>query len=497
MIVVAGIWQIRQTHGWCAGIGPVYGMAMSDGVLNATGHPTGRRPLSYHLRRTFVFAVPIMIARSAILIMSTVDTIMTGWSSARELAYLGLGAAPMITLMIVSIGALQATVVLVAQAVGAGEDASVGDIWRASLLHGLAFGVLVVLVAMNAEDVYLATGQDPVIAHHAAAVSWAFALGIPGMLLFMATNFTLEAIGRPRVGMVIMLAANIVNVAANGVFVLGWGGLVEPGGAAAAIATSSALRWSAFLAATIYIVVVATGDDDRYGIIAPFAVWRRQWVTAGAGIGRRIRRIGLPMALVQGVESGAFAAVVFIAGHLGPAVLAAHQATATIISLVFMNAIGMAGATSIRVGRAVGRGGLGDVRLAGAAGTGLAAMVAFPFSVIALSEPSLLARIFVDEPAVVAVATGTMWTIGWLFCFDAMMGATLGALRGTGDVWVPFCLQATAFWGLGVPASWLFAVRWELGAPGLWWGVGVGIIASLVLLLPRFHVVSRRPIARA
>ena len=81
-----------------------------------------------------------MVARSAILIMATVDAIMTGWSGARELAYLGLGVAPMIALLIISIGALQSTMVLVSQAIGAGERQAVGDIWRASLIHALAIG---------------------------------------------------------------------------------------------------------------------------------------------------------------------------------------------------------------------------------------------------------------------------------------------------------------------------------------------------------------------
>ena len=460
-------------------------------------HVTDRRPLSYHLRRTLALALPIMVARSAILVMAAVDTVMTGWAGARELAYLGLGSAPMVTLMIVSIGALQATIVLVAQAVGAGEDAKVGDIWRASLILALSLGAAVVVLSLIAEPLYLATGQDPVIAANGAAVSRAFAWGIPGMLLFIATNLTLEAIGRPRVGMFVMLAANLVNVGLNGIFVLGWLALAEPGGAVAAIATSSFLRWAAFAAVLGYFLIILVRDGDRFGIFVPARVWWRQWCAGGGLAGRRIRRMGLPLALTQGVESSAFAAVVFIAGRLGPDILAAHQATTTVLSLVFMNAIGMSGATSIRVARAVGRQRPADSLLAGAAGVALAAALALPFSALALAAPEALARIFVEDAAVIAVARGTMWTIGWLFAFDATMGAVLGALRGVADIWVPLALQAAAFWLFGVPAAWLFAVVADLGAAGLWWGVGTGIIVSVALLVPRFYLVCRRPLARA
>ena len=38
--------------------------------------------------------------------MVTIDAMMTGWAGADELAYLGIGLAPGLTLMIISIGAL-------------------------------------------------------------------------------------------------------------------------------------------------------------------------------------------------------------------------------------------------------------------------------------------------------------------------------------------------------------------------------------------------------
>lgn len=475
---------------------PAQGREAAAAAFWRASQVSDRQPLAHHLRRTLAFAMPIMVARSAILIMATVDAIMTGWSGARELAYLGLGATPMITLMIVSIGALQSTVVLVSQAVGAGEDETVGDIWRASLAHAAALGLAAFALSLLAEDAYLVAGQDPDIARHGAAVSREFGWGVPGMLLFVTASLTLEAIGHQRVGMAIMLVANLLNVMLNGVFVVGWFGWFEPGGAVAAVATSSALRWLAFVAALAYMLGVLVRAGDRFAILAPARTWFGQWRSLGGAIGQRIRRIGLPMALLQGVESSAFAAVVFLAGFLGADALSAHQATMTILTLVYMNAIGMAGATSIRVGRAVGRANADDVFLAGASGVGLAMALALPFAAFALAAPELLARAFVDDEAVIAIARETMWTIGWLFAFDAMMGAVLGALRGVADIWVPLAVQAAAFWVVAIPVAWTLAIAGDLGPAGLWWGIGTGMIVSLVFLLPRFHVVARRPVAR-
>jgi len=456
-----------------------------------------RQPLTYHLRRTLAFAIPIIVARSAILIMATVDVVMTGWSGARELAYMGLGATPMITLMIVCIGALQATVVLVSQSIGAGEQANVGNIWRASLVHALILGVFLLVISFFAETFYLFIGQDPDISHHGAAVSFAFGVGIPGMLLYIATSLTLEACGHPRVGMFAMLGVNVANVILNGIFVLGWFGLAEPGGAVAAIVTSSILRWVAFSVVLAYMLWVLARGDDSYGIMISCSRWFRQAATVGAEMGGRLRRLGFPMGLGQGVESTSFAAVVFLAGYLGANALAAHQTTMTILTLVYMNAIGMAGATTIRVARAVGRQSVADTYLAGMSGVLLAMVLALPFAFLAWFAPEWIVSQFVDDVAVIAIGRETMWTIGWFFSIDAMMGVILGALRGLSDIWIPISVQFMAFWVIAVPVSWYLANDADLGAPGLWWGTGLGMVVSLAFLLPRFWIVAHRPITRA
>ncbi|MEZ5839822.1 MAG: MATE family efflux transporter [Hyphomicrobiales bacterium] len=449
-------------------------------------------PLSLQVKRTFGFALPIVVARSAILIMFTVDTMMTGWSGARELAYLGLGLAPQLSLMLIAIGLLTSTVVLASQAFGAGEHARCGDIWRTGLAHAVVLGAAIYALSLLAGPFFLVTGQDPEIAAGAARVTRVFAMSVPGMLLYVTTNLFLEATGRQRVGMMVMLVANVLNVPLNGIFALGWGGFVEPMGAVGAVATSAALRWLAF-AAVVVFAFVAAGRDDEFGARAPLAVWARSFLTLGGPNGRAMRRLGLPIGLAQGIESAAFATVVLIAGHLGEKALAAHQLTMLLVTLIFMNAVGMSGATSIRVGRAVGRGDAPAVRIAGWIGVGLGAAIALPFAAAYIALPREIAGLFVADETVLGYAGETVRVAGVILVFDAMMVVTMGALRGAGDVWVPLGLQASAFWLAMLPTAYVLAFGLGFGPVGLIGGILVGILASLTLLFPRFNAVSKRP----
>ena len=465
-------------------------------VINKSAVPVDRArnataPLSYHIPRTLFFALPIIVARAAILVMFTVDTIMTGWAGGDELAYLGLGVAPQLTLMLIAIGALQAMVVLISQAVGAGKPELAGNVLRAGLAHALLLGLAIVGGSFFSEWFFLQMGQGRELARGAADVSLAFAWGVPGILVFTAFNLFLEATGRPKVAMVVMLLANVANVGLNGVLALGWGGFVEPTGAQGAIDASSFLRWLAAGILCSYVLFVA-GQDDAHGVLASPRRWASEMLRLGGDMGVSIRKLGFPMGMAQGVESAAFAAVVFLAGLLGPDTLAAYQIAIALVSLVFMMAIGMAGATSIRVGRAVGRESAANVLRAGWSGIGLGAVLTLPISVLFWLAPEAVAAIFTDQPSVLAYAADTIWFAGWLLAADAMMAIVIGALRGTGDVWVPTGLQVAAFWLAGVPAAWVLALEMDMGPVGLLAGIGIGIAASLVLMLPRWmHVTAR------
>ena len=450
----------------------------------------------YHYMDTFRMGFPIIIARTSILIMVTIDAIMTGWAGPDQLAYLGIGLAPVIALMVIFIGALNATVVLASQSIGANERHKVGSIWYSAMIHSILFSIISIFLSFFFEDFFLITGQELNIAEEGARVSLVFAYGIPGMLFFVTTNLILEAMGYQKAGMYAMIFVNILNVILNGIFILSWGSFYSGGGAYEAIVISSILRWTAFFMTLIYLVYISKKNGDVFKMKKSFLDIKENMFTLKSSISSKFRKIALPMALLQGVEVIAFAAVVFIAGWFGSAALAAHHATYTVVNLIYMSAIGVAGATSIRVGVAVGQQSVSDTKRAGLMGMLVAFSITLPISVFTLINPDVIARVFFDNPEMILMTQKIIFFVGFLFVFDTLMAVSLGALRGTGDVWVPFIILSVCFWIFGIPLSYFFAVTLDFGLIGLWIGIGIGIISSLLILAPRFYIISSSPIQR-
>ena len=98
--------------------------------------------LGEHIKRTVALAPAVMLARLGMVVMITVDTAMVGRAGAAALAALAISMPPQIIVLTISTGLLTGTVVLTAQADGAGEASRAGVILKYALLVGLITGLL-------------------------------------------------------------------------------------------------------------------------------------------------------------------------------------------------------------------------------------------------------------------------------------------------------------------------------------------------------------------
>ena len=431
-------------------------------------------------------ALPVMLARLGVLTIVTMDTAMSGHASGDDLAWYAVAIAPQIPLLLVGIGLLMGTVVLTAQAVGAGTPERCGAIWRTALVHAVVAGAVMAAACTFGESFLLAAGQPEDIAAGGGRVLMALAYGMPAMLLYVATSFFLEGIGRPVPGMMIIIGANVLNVVLNWFLIFGHGGFPALGAEGAALA-SSIVRWCMFAAAALYVLRFV--HRRRFGITAPADPAQR--------LGPRIRRIGLPMGIAHGLEASAFSVMTLFAGLLGAAQVGGYSIPMNLLALGFMGAIGLSTAASVRVGNAVGRGDRTGVRWAGWVAVGVATIYLAVIAVVFALAPDRLATLYTADAAVLVIAAPAI-VVGAIAAIpDGLQAVLLGALRGASDVWPATGLYIFSFWVVMVPLGYWLAVPRGLGATGLMIAVVAGTTVATVLLGLRFRVVSARAVRRA
>jgi MATE family multidrug resistance protein len=452
-------------------------------MTSETPHPAPtirREPVSLatELAATWRLALPVMGARAGMLTMVTVDTIMCGRLGGAPLAFYAIATAPFVIAMLVGLGLLSGTIVLVAQAHGAGDGTRCGLIWRASLVNAVLIGTVALLLLWRAEPLLASLGQAPEVARGGAPVIQALALGMPGLMIFNATVMLLEGLGRPRPGMLVMLGANLVNLALNLLLMHGPWAL---GATGAALATTLT-RWG--MAAAIVGYALLMRDHARLGTRGG---WR-----GTAALQGRLWRLGLPLAAAQGLETSAFQGLTVMSGWLGTVALAAHQAAVNLNALVYMLTLGVATAASVRVGHAVGRADPSAMRRAGWTALVLLVVVMAAVGPLVALGRAPLAAIYTADPTVQTVIAGLLLAVAVTILPDGGQGVMTAALRGAADVWLPTLLHLLAWWAISVPVAYVCAFSLGMGVIGLWVGILSGAALAWLLLSWRFSVVSRR-----
>jgi MATE family multidrug resistance protein len=439
--------------------------------------------IGQHIQRTLRLAFPVMLARAGLIIMVTVGTVMAGRAGGSELAFFAIGLAPQTTMLVVGYGLLIGVAVLTAQADGAGRPRQCGRIWQQGLVVGGGLGLLYALLLQAGEPILLATGQTATLAVGGGAVLRQFALGMPAILLFATCSCFLEGIGRPQPGMVVSLAANLVNAGLCWLLIFGHAGLPAMGAAGAALA-ATITRWLMVLAIVGYILTMR--DGDRFGV--------RQGAAELAGGVLKLLRLGLPLAIAAAVENSAFTAATFFAGWLGEPALAAFQIALNVLTLAFMLSIGVSTASGLRVAHAVGREDRVGVARAGWSGAAvIAAMMAIVGSAIWLGR-DVIAALYSDDPLIVALAIPALGVVAAAVLFDGLQAVLMGNTRGTADVLVPLLLHACSFLIVAVPTAYYVVSATSAGVTGLLWTLLAGLASAALLLGLRFRVLTRRQI---
>lgn len=447
-------------------------------------HPETLRPNRSEFRALIALAAPIVVVQVGLMTMGVVDAIMVGRFSSVALAATAIGNFYFFVVAVFGLGVLLVLDPLIAQAVGARDEPAIALAVQRGLVLSLALSVLTGGLLVPADTVLRALRQPEELVPLASMYVW---ICIPSFLpfnAFLVFRQLLQSLGLTRAIVITIVACNVANALLNWIFIFGNLGFPRLGVAGAALATA--------ISRTL-LVVILVGLTWR--ILRPYVRPLRAGVFELAPL-MRMLRLGLPIGAQQELEVAYFGGLIILMGVLGTISVAAHQIAINLASLTFMVPVGVASATAVFVGRAVGSRDEPAVRryaIAGlVCGVGFMCVAAAVF----LLAPVPLARLYTVDAEVVALAAGLIPIAGLFQVFDGTQVVSAGILRGIGDTRFPMFANVIGFWMVGLPLSAYLGFTAGLGAEGLWWGSLLALIAVAALLLHRVRLRLRRSMQR-
>ncbi len=426
------------------------------------------------LRPTLRLAAPITAGQVGQMLMGVADTIMVGHVGTLALAACAFGNSMLMVIAVAGFGVLTAVSIRVSHAHGAGLAQAMARAYYGGIGLSVIGGVLCAVGVQLVYPLFHHLGQAPGVVEEARAytiiVAWSL---IPAWLTATARNF-LESQSRPWPAFWIMFGGVLLNVFLNWVLIFGNLGAPELGLAGAGWATLIS-RIATFVAMTWFVLGASSAPTEGW---KPDLEW---WREQGA-----LLKLGIPAGLQLLSEVGAFAVAALLIGRLGAVPLAAHQIAITCASTTFMVPLGVAMASTVRIGQAVGRGRSELLRPIGAGAWSIGLMAMAAFSVVLITSGHAIARAFVSDPAVIVIAAQLLVIAGIFQLVDGVQVIGSGLLRGLRDTKAPMWITLAAYWGIALPlGGWLTFGRGE-GAAGMWIGLAWGLLVAAILLVVRF-----------
>lgn len=436
------------------------------------------------LRELLRLAGPVIAARIGIMVMGLTDAVVVGRHSSRELGFHALGWAPTSILLTTGVGLLLGVQVLTSQAVGEGRASHAGAILRRGIVYALQVGVgAAVLLFVLGPPFLHALRLEPELADGASRVLRVFALSLPPYLVAVACSSFLEALRKAAPAMLIMWAANGLNLLLNLLLVPGTLGLPALGAVGSAWATFGA-RSALMVLSLLYIARMREARD--------LGVFVRPERNRGAEA--RQRRIGYAAGASYAIEVGAFSGMNVVAAWIGGLAVAAYAVVLNITAVIFMVPLGLAAATAVLVGRAYGARDRRHVVRAGLLGFAVCSALAGAIALTVWPAARLIVGAYTTDPALLSLAAGALALCTIFFVVDALQVVAAQALRARGDVWLPTAMHLVSYGLIMAPLGWAFAHPLGLGLNGIIWGIVVASFVSAALLVGRFAWLARRPL---
>jgi multidrug resistance protein, MATE family len=425
---------------------------------------------------TAALALPLVLGQLASVGMNVIDTLLAGRHDATTLAAVGVGSAVWSLVILILIGVLMAVPPSVSQLNGAGRRSEIGPLFRQAmwlaLVIGLALfalvrhgGLLLALLGV-AEDV------QPAAEQFLLGVSW----GAPALGAYMCLRFVSEGISLTKPTMLFGLLGLVLLVPIGYALLWGAWGLPPLGAYGLGLATAMVL-WAQALGLAAYLCL-----SPRYADLELFRSVDRPDPKMLA----ELLWLGVPMGVAIFMEGSLFTATALLIATLGAVQIGAHQIAINIAALCFMVPLGIAMATTVRVGNAVGRGDPSGVRWAAGGGYAITGVTQVGSALLLLLAAWPIAQAYTTDAAVVRLAAELMVFAAIFQLSDGLQAASGGALRGLKDVRVPMLITVLSYWGIGLPLGWWLGIDQGGGAPGMWIGLIVGLSAAALLLTWRF-----------
>lgn len=425
--------------------------------------------LKQQLLLIYQLSTPAILAQLSSIIMSYIDASMVGRLGAADSASIGLVASSTWLIAGFCFAAAMGFTVQAAHLIGAKKDEEARNLLKNSVFVTTLFGLAVTVIfsAVSAK-VPLWLGSTPEIHENSRIYFLIFCLSVPVIQLNNLAAGMLQCSGEMKIPSLLQIIMAVLNIILNYVFIF----VAGLGVFGAALAT---LLSRGIVTLLLVYFLFAVAKPLRFRRNEKF-VFKKEYLS-------RAVKIGLPVAFEQIIMSGGQVAFTKIVSPLGKIPLAANSFGITAESLCYMPAYGLGAAATTLAGQSYGAKRHDLTYRLGWLTTLLGmALMLVTGGLMFIFAPQMIA--FLSPEKEIQKLGAKILRIEAFS--EPFYGASLvanGALRGTGDTFIPSIYKFVTMWMIRIPLA--VFLRSKYGLEGIWFAMSFELCIRGILFLIR------------
>ena len=388
-------------------------------------------------KQLLIFFFPILFGTFFQQLYNTVDAVIVGRFVGKEaLAAVGGSTGTLINLLVgFFVGLSSGATVIISQFYGGGREKRVSEAVHTAIAFSLACGVGLMVIGIAASPIALrAMGTPEDIMQYSLSYIRIYFLGIIPNLVYNMGAGMLRAIGDSKRPLYYLMASCFTNIVLDLVLVV-WLRLDVRGAAIATIVSQ--------LVSAVLVVLQLLRTKDSYKLVI-------RKIRLNLFMVMRIVRIGLPAGLQSVMYSASNIIIQSSVNSLGTDTVAAWTAYSKIDSVYWMIISALGISITTFVGQNYGAGKLDRVKRGIYVCLGLSFLITAILSVTLYLGGGYIYLMFTADAAVIAKGMEILHFLVPAFATYVCIEVLSGALRGTGDCWIPMIMTAVGVCALRV-----------------------------------------------
>ncbi|QJC32389.1 MATE family efflux transporter [Enterobacteriaceae endosymbiont of Donacia dentata] len=438
------------------------------------------------IKKLFNLTIPIILTQIACILISIINSIMSGYYSNIDMAIVAMGTSISLPIILFSHGILLSLIPIITKINGSNKRKNITNYIKQSYLLVIIISCIMILIFYKIGFLISFLSKNKFIILktkiYLKIISWS----IPGYLLLQVLRCQCISLSFIIPDMLINWLGVILYIPINYIFIYGLGYIPKFGGIGCSISIVL-IYWIMF-----FLTLGCMSKSKRFHDIKYFSLFNKPDIK----ILMKLLKLGIPIGLSIFFEITLFSIVFFlISSNMEIESIISHQIALNFSSFIFVIPLSLSISTTIIIGFYLGLGYKEKAKIISWISQIIGIIISFFIFFISIILKNKIASFYNHSKNTINLASHLILLASIYQILDSIQVIGCGILKGYKDTKSIFLITFFSYWVISLPIGYFLSITnfivSPMGPAGFWIGFIIGLTVAAFLVILRIMKIQK------